>query len=196
MEKYKVKDYIDLLREENLISEVINCDDILEKEVNLVSYNSKEIEEDTLFICKGINFKDEYLKEAIDNGVFIYVAERKYNVDVPCVIVNDIRKVLSCMSAMYFNYPGEKVNIIGVGGTKGKSTTTYYIKSILDEYSRKMNKKDTAVISSIDTYDGVENFESHITTPESYDIQKHLFNAYNSGMENLVMEVSSQALKL
>ena len=82
MEKYKVKDYIDLLKEENLISEVINCDDILEKEVNLVSYNSKEIEEDTLFICKGINFKDEYLKEAIDNGVFIYVAERKYNVDV------------------------------------------------------------------------------------------------------------------
>ena len=196
MEKYKVKDYIDLLKEENLISEVINCDDILEKEVNLVSYNSKEIEEDTLFICKGINFKDEYLKEAIDNGVFIYVAERKYNVDVPCVIVNDIRKALSCLSAMYFNYPCEKVNVIGVGGTKGKSTTTYYIKSILDEYSRKMNKKDTAVISSIDTYDGVENFESHITTPESYDIQKHLFNAYNCGMENLVMEVSSQALKL
>ena len=196
MEKYKVKEYIELLREENLINEVINCDDILEKEVNLVSYNSKEIEEDTLFICKGINFKDEYLKEAIDNGVFIYVAEKKYNVDTPCVIVNDIRKALSCLSAMYFNYPCEKVNVIGVGGTKGKSTTTYYIKSILDEYSKIMNKKDTAVISSIDTYDGVENFESHITTPESYDIQKHLFNAYNSGMENLVMEVSSQALKL
>ena len=196
MEKYKVKEYIELLREENLINEVINCDDILEKEVNLVSYNSKEIEEDTLFICKGINFKDEYLKEAIDNGVFIYVAEKKYNVDTPCVIVNDIRKALSCLSAMYFNYPCEKVNVIGVGGTKGKSTTTYYIKSILDEYSKIMNKKDTAVISSIDTYDGVENFESHITTPESYDIQKHLFNAYNCGMENLVMEVSSQALKL
>ncbi len=196
MEKYTVKEYIKLLEEEGLLKEQINCEEIQEKEVSLVSYNSKEVEENTLFVVKGVTFKDEYLIEAIENGVFVYVAEKKFNVDAPCILVSDIRKALSCLSAMYFNYPGEKINVIGVGGTKGKSTTTYYIKSILDEYSKAMNKKDTAVISSIDTYDGVENFESHITTPESYDIHKHFFNALNSGMENVVMEVSSQALKI
>lgn len=196
MNKYTVKEYIELLQDENLVEEIVKCEKIMDKEVNLVSFNSKEIEEDTLFVVKGVTFKDEYLKEAVDNGAFIYISERKYNVDVPYVLVHDIQKVLSCMSAMYFNYPGESLNVIGVGGTKGKSTTTYYIKSILDVYSKAYNKKDTAVISSIDTYDGVENFESHITTPESYDIHKHFANALNSGMENLVMEVSSQSLKL
>lgn len=196
MEKYTVKQYIELLKNEGLLTQLIGCEDIMEREVNLVSYNSKEVENDTLFIVKGVTFKNEYLKEAIDNGVFVYVAEKKFDVDTPCILVSDIRKALSCMAAKYFNYPGESINVIGVGGTKGKSTTTYYIKSILDEYSKAMNKKDTAVISSIDTYDGVENFESHITTPESYDIHKHFFNALNSGMENVVMEVSSQALKI
>lgn len=196
MEKFKVKEYIELLEKEELINEVVDCDNILDKEVNLVSFNSKEIEEDTLFIVKGASFKSEYLQEAVNNGTFVYVSMLKYDVDVPYILVNDIQKALSCLSAMYFNYPGESINVIGVGGTKGKSTTTYYIKSILDEYSKSINKKETAVISSIDTYDGVENFESHITTPESYDIHRHFSNALNSGMENVVMEVSSQACKL
>lgn len=196
MEKYTVEQYITILKENEQIKDIVNCDSILEREVNHVSYNSKEIVENTLFICKGASFKLEYLKEAIKVGVFLYVSEKKYDVDIPCILVKDIQKSLSILSAMYFNYPGESINVIGVGGTKGKSTTTYYIKAILDEYSKSMNKKETAVISSIDTYDGVENFESHITTPESYEIHKHFSNALNSGMENIVMEVSSQALKL
>ena len=197
MEKYTVEQYIKLLNDEGILLNSSECEQIMDRVVNLVSYNSKEVEENTLFIVKGVTFKAEYLNEAILNGVFVYVSENKFEgVQIPCILVSDIRKALSCMAAMYFNYPGEVLNVIGVGGTKGKSTTTYYIKSILDEYSKSANKKDTAVISSIDTYDGVENFESHITTPESYDIHRHFFNALNSGMENLVMEVSSQSLKL
>ena len=195
MNYFMVKEYIEILKEENCLLETKNCNDILDTVVDLVSFNSKEIQENTLFVCKGVTFKKEYLEEAIDNGVFVYISEVDYGVNIPCILVKDILKVLSCMSAMYFNYPGEKINIVGVGGTKGKSTTTYYIRSILNEYAKKVNKKEVAVISSIDTYDGVENFESHITTPESYELQKHFFNALNSGIDNVVMEVSSQALK-
>lgn len=196
MNKFSLKEYIELLENEGLLVKTEGCEDVLEREVNLLSYNSKEVEENTLFVVKGVSFKEEYLKEAIENGVFAYISENKFDVDCPCILVTDIRRALSCTAAMYFNYPGEVLNVIGVGGTKGKSTTTYYIKSILDEYSKANNKKETAVISSIDTYDGVECFESHITTPESYDIHRHFYNALNSGMENLVMEVSSQALKI
>ena len=80
MNKYTVKEYIELLQDENLVEEIVNCEKIMDKEVNLVSFNSKEIEEDTLFVVKGVTFKDEYLKEAVDNGAFIYISERKYNV--------------------------------------------------------------------------------------------------------------------
>ena len=65
MNKYTVKEYIELLQDENLVEEIVNCEKIMDKEVNLVSFNSKEIEEDTLFVVKGVTFKDEYLKEGI-----------------------------------------------------------------------------------------------------------------------------------
>ena len=83
----------------------------------------------------------------------------------------------------------------GITGTKGKSTTAYYIKSIIDEYMKNSGVKKDAVISSIDVYDGVINKESHITTPESMELFMHFNNAVNSGITYLEMEVSSQALK-
>ena len=88
MEKYTVQNYIDILKEDGEIKEIINCNDILEKVVNHVSYNSKEIVEDTMFVCKGASFKVEYLKEAINAGVFVYISEKEYEVDIPCILVN------------------------------------------------------------------------------------------------------------
>ena len=84
---------------------------------------------------------------------------------------------------------------MGITGTKGKSSTTYYLKYIFDEYLASKKKPESGVISSIDTYDGVERFESHLTTPEPLDLQRHFANAAAAGVEYLTMEVSSQALK-
>lgn len=192
MRKYNLKEYIEVLKKEN---QIINKELYEEFLVDNLSYNSEEVINNTLFICKGSSFKEEYLISAIKKGAKVYISEKKYNVDIPCILVKDIKISLSKVAAKYFDYPGKKLNIIGIGGTKGKSTTAYYIKYILDEYAKNNNKKDIAIISSIDTYDGILNFESHITTPESLDLQNHFNNALLSDISDVVMEVSSQALK-
>ena len=189
----KIREYIKLLEEKELIVSYYNMESVMDKEVNFLSYNSKDIKKDTLFIVKGANFKKEYLDEAVKNGVFAYNSENNYDKDFPCIIVKNSTKALAVLSSLYFGYPNDKLNVIGVGGTKGKTTVTYYLKYIFDEL--KDNKK-CAFISSIDTYDGKEEFASHITTPESYEIERHFRNAVDSNISTLVMEVSSQALKV
>lgn len=198
MKNYKIKDYIDLLIKHNLLKNYNADAELLEHEIEKVTYNSKDVNQNTLFVCKGLKYKAEYLKEAISNGAIIYIADEE-NItikDFPHIVVTDIRKALAVVATLFYNYPALNINMIGVTGTKGKSTTSYYIKSILDDYMKKQNKNDTAIISSIDTYDGVTTRESLLTCPESLELQSHIRNAVNSNMENLVMEVSSQALKL
>lgn len=196
MKKFLLKEYIEKLYKENLILEDNTDDKMKDEFVNLLSYNSKEVEKNTLFVCKGATFKKEYLADAISSGVMAYVSETKFDVEVPCILVKNSYIALAVLSEMYFDFPTDKLNVIGITGTKGKSTTAYYIKYILDEYMKSKNKKETAIISSIDTIDGVIKEESHITTPESYELERHFRNAVNSDMENVVMEVSSQALKM
>ena len=99
------------------------------------------------------------------------------------------------ISILYYNNPAKKLNTIGITGTKGKSTTTYYIKSIIDDYMNDIKGEKTGISSSIDVYDGVIKKESLITSPESLELQQHFYNAVNSKIKNFVMEVSSQALK-
>ena len=193
MKKYKVREYINKLKEDNEIESLNMCDDILDIEINYMTYNSNNVDFDTMFICKGDNFKEEYLNSAIKNGAIVYVSEKKYNVNIPGIIVKNIRNSLSLLSDMYFDFPEKYLTKIGITGTKGKTTTSFYTKYILDEYAKENLKKDTAIISSLTTYDGIENFGSHITTPESYEIHKHFRNAVDSEIKNVVMEVSSQA---
>ncbi len=194
MEASRIIDYINELKKYDEIIDDTKCIDILNVKIEKVSYNSKEVECKTLFVCKGDNFKIDYLNNAIDNGAIVYVSSKEYDVKIPCIIVKDVRRALSIISQMYFNYPQKRLNTIGITGTKGKSTTTCYIKEILDEYSKANLKPRTAYISTIETYDGKERKESHITTPESYELEKHFSNAAQSNIENIVMEVSSQSL--
>lgn len=194
MSNKKIIDYINELKKYDEIIDSSLCNDILYFDISNVTYNSKDVVKNNLFICKGDNFKLEYLEDAIRNGTIVYVSNKKYDVNVPCILVKDIRKSLAIISQMYFDYPQSKLNTIGITGTKGKSTTTSYIKEILDEYSKANLKEKTAYISTIETYDGVEKKASHITTPESYEIEKHFSNAVKSNIDNVVMEVSSQSL--
>ena len=195
MEKFNIQNYIDILEKNKLIKKILNCEKIKQKIVDYVSYNSRDIKPNTLFICKGANFKKEYLINSLKYGVFAYISEVDYDIGVPCIIVDDIKIALSVVASHYFNNPSDKLNIIGVTGTKGKSTTSYFIKYILDEYKKSINYKDTGIISSIFTYDGNSTKKSLLTTPESYDLQKIFFHSLENGIKDVVMEVSSQALK-
>lgn len=198
MKIYTLKDYIDLLERENLIEEIAIGDLPSTSIISKVEHNSKNVIENTLYICKGIKYKSEYLENAIENGAIIYIAEKENvtKLDFPHIVVNNIRKALAAVSCLYYNFPAKELNMIGLTGTKGKSTTAYYIKSILDNYMQEKNLPDTAIISSIDTYDGKSCKESLITSPESIDLQEHIRNSVDCKIQNLVMEVSSQALKL
>ena len=105
--------------------------------------------------------------------------------------VPDTRYALALMSAAYFDYPARKLNVIGITGTKGKTTTTYMIKSILEGVGHKVG-----LIGTIEAVIGDKVIPAGNTTPESFVIQKYFAEMVEAGCDSVVMEVSSQGLML
>ena len=158
------------------------------------TYDTRNIKPGTLLFIKG-NFKPEYLLDADSKGLSAYVAEQSYAEYTNAVglIVTDVRKAMSILSAAFFGNPQEKLTVVGITGTKGKTTTAYFTHAILNAHSGSK----AALFSSVDNcLDGVNYVESDLTTPESFDAFKMMREAVDNGMKYLVMEVSSQAYKV
>ena len=193
---HTLNDYIARLEESGLLAAAIP--EALDRSapVALVSYDSREVIPGTLFLCKGAHFRAEFLDMARDKGAVAYVSELPYPASgLPCIQVADMRRSIAPLADLFYDHPSGKLKVIGLTGTKGKTTTAYYLKFMLDEFLAEQGKPDCALISSIQTWDGLERFESHMTTPEPLELQRHFAHALEAGMEYLVMEVSSQALK-
>lgn len=201
--KKTLNEYIDLLCAEGLVAQLAVFDEEeMEREVEYISYNSMDVKQGTLFICKGLNFKDEYLADAISRGAVAYLAERPYDgveaaAGIPYVIVNDMRRAMSEVSAFYHDAVwNEGLQMIGITGTKGKSTTATFVKAIMDDYCQSQGKKEIGFLSGIYTYDGARKVKAKkMTTPETLELHRHLAACVENGCEYLVMETSSQALK-
>ncbi len=195
MKVYSIPSYAEMLAEANLLVD----SHIEDRTIGIehITYNSKEATSLTLFACKGAAFVPKYLDEAIENGIPCYMSEIRYETKQPVsyLIVSDVRKAMALIADAFYDKAYEKINLIGITGTKGKSTTAYYIKYILDEYLQMKGAKPSGIVSSIDTFDGKINKESHLTTPEAFELHEHFDNAVQNGLEFFEMEVSSQALK-
>lgn len=178
---------------ENIGFQIYCPDELLCHKFTYLSYNSADVTENTFFICKGAAFKEQYLKDAVKKGAGAYLAEKKYDsVDVPCVITDDIRRAMAMLSKVFYNEAYKSLKLIGLTGTKGKTTTTYFIKNILDKFCGMR----TGVLSTVEVYTGEEDHDAHLTVPESPDLHKHFAQCRNSGIPYLTMEVSSQAYKV
>ncbi|QWT17851.1 UDP-N-acetylmuramoyl-L-alanyl-D-glutamate--2,6-diaminopimelate ligase [Collinsella sp. zg1085] len=157
--------------------------------------DSRQVQADTLFVCKGAQFKRDYLLQAREAGAIAYVATQDYSVDIPLIRVSDIRRALGVLALSYYNNPSAQLKIAAFTGTKGKTTCVYYLKHVLDYAADKHNQPPAGLFSTIEYFDGMQSGKSTLTTPEAFQLQKQLSNARDAGLTTVVMEASSQALK-
>ena len=164
--------------------------------ISEVTYDSREVIPGALFICKGAHFDPDYLRQAIETGAVAYISEVAYpDARVPAIIVTGMREAIAQAGTLFYDREWDKLTLIGVTGTKGKSTTTSYIHAILSAWQASMGKPRPGILTSIRQEDGVSNQEATRTTPETLDLYRHLHNAVVSNLGFMCLEVSSQGLK-
>lgn len=170
----------------------------VDRNVSAVVNDSRRLQADCLFICiEGANFDGHsFAAEAVEKGAgALLVSKEVEGLDaesgVAVIRVQDTRYAMAFISAAWFGHPAEKLKTIGITGTKGKTTTTYLVRSILQNAGIRCG-----LIGTIETIIGDEAVPADNTTPESYVLQETFAKMVDAGMEAVVMEVSSQALML
>lgn len=167
----------------------------LDIEVNNIYYDSRKVEDGSLFYAMVGSSVDghDYIDSAIEKGASVIVISKDVEIDsdVTVIKIDGDRRNLSRMSINFFGNPISEMTSIAITGTKGKTTTTWMIKNILEE-----DNKTVGVIGTMGIFFGDKHYSTVNTTPESYEIQKYLREMVNDGIKYLVMEVSSQALKV
>ena len=167
-------------------------------DISDIKYNSKDVSEGDAFVCiTGMHYDGhEYVKEAAANGAAAVLLEKEeyaggIPADITVVRTGSSRYALAMMSAVYFGYPARKMTIIGITGTKGKTTTAHMIRSILETDGRK-----TGMIGTTGIIIGQNEYPQANTTPESYELHRMMAEMAKQGCRYVVMEVSSQGIKL
>lgn len=178
---------------ERLEYEVVQGEDDIE--ITTLANDSRKVENGSAFVCISGAVVDghEFVTDVTEKGASAVIVEKEVKApeDVTVIRVEDTRYALALMSAAYFGYPAEKLKVIGITGTKGKTTTTYMIKSILEDVGHKVG-----LIGTIEAIIGDKKIPAANTTPESFTIHQYFAEMLKAGCDSVVMEVSSQGLML
>ena len=168
-------------------------------QIENVVYDSRKVTEGSLFICieGGTADGHTFIPDVVKKGAKALIVTKDVSgllpadADVTVIRVKDSRYALAFVSAAYFGHPAEKLKVIGITGTKGKTTTTYLVKSILEHSGHKVG-----LVGTIEAVIGQEHIPANNTTPESYVLQEYFAKMVEAGCDTVVMEVSSQGLML
>lgn len=167
----------------------------IDVEIESLVYDSRKVVKNSVFVCISGMIRDghSFAKTAANNGAIAIIVEKEIPLidNVNIIRVKDTRQTLANMAAVYFEHPAEELTTVGITGTKGKTTTAYMIKTILEKASIK-----TGLIGTIETVIANENISADNTTPESYVIQEQFRKMVDAGCKCVVMEVSSQGLMM
>ena len=167
----------------------------LDTEISFVANDSRKVTEGTLFICISGSVVDghTFIDEVAKKGAVAVVVEKEVEVPqgVTTILVENTRYAMALISAAYFGHPSKDLKVIGITGTKGKTTTTYMVKSMLEAAGHKVG-----LIGTIEIMIGSTVIPAKNTTPESYDLQQYMRQMVDVGIDTVVMEVSSQGLML
>ena len=168
----------------------------LDTEVADIAYDSRKIKEGMLFVAIAGTVVDghKYIPDVVKKGASVLVVEKEIEAideSITVIRVANGRAALSLLSQAYFDYPASKMISIGITGTKGKSTTTYMIRDIIEK-----SGKTCGIVGTIGVAIAGKVTPTEHTTPESYDLQRYFKDMVGAGCEYMVMEVSSQGIKM
>ena len=167
-----------------------------EKEINAIAYDSRKVQKGDLFVCiTGFQTDGhKYAQKAIEAGAVAILCEKAIqsdNKDVTILQTKNTRHALAILSSNYYKHPCNSMNVIGVTGTNGKTTTTYLIKSVLDSIGHKVG-----IVGTIENRIGQKVLHADRTTPESLELQQLFYQMKQENVTDVVMEVSSHSLDL
>ncbi len=168
----------------------------LDKDVADIAYDSRKTVKGGMFVAIQGTLVDghNFIESAVEAGAEVIVMEKETGVenrDITVLMVESGRKALSLMSAAYFDYPAKKMITVGITGTKGKSTTEHMVRDIIEK-----SGKTCGIIGTVGAFMNGKSVPTEHTTPESYELQKLFAMMVKEGCEYMVMEVSSQGIKM
>ena len=175
-------------------TEIIESPDCLEIMIRGITFNSASLVPGDLFVAmKGLtNDGHNFIEDAAKKGAVCVICEKEPKIEIPYILVKNSRKALAEISAAWFDYPAEKMKMVGVTGTNGKTTVTTLLKQVLEN----CGEGKVGLIGTNINMIGDKEINSDLTTPESYEVQKLLAMMVAEGCQACVMEVSSHALEL